>query len=243
MSICEFVRTRGLPETLEPHSAYRLYLKKIEAGNQMATNTAEFETLSSILRSALDADKDGEVALGEVLDRVAERGFGLLLILFSLPMLIPMPPGTSGPIGILLALIGGQMIGGRHTPWLPQRARNFRLSAKLLNLLQNHGVNFLQKVEKLSRPRLAALENPFMLRITGFMVVFLGLVLSLPLPFMNSLPAIPVLLFGIGLMNRDGVFLLLGNVLTLALIVGMIVFAQVFKTAFLALFYRIKAWF
>lgn len=200
------------------------------------------ERLSVLFRTALDTDHDGQVSLGEMMDRVAERGFGLFLILMAIPMLIPMPPGTSGPIGLLYALLGSQMMAGRQTPWLPARMRRYRLPVRVVQLLQTRGVSTLEKIERLSRPRLHALENPIMLRVTGFAVVFIGVILSLPLPFMNTVPAVPVLVFGIGLMNRDGVFLLIGHLMTLTLVGILVGFWHLFKTPFNALWNKIDGW-
>jgi hypothetical protein len=184
----------------------------------MQTTMHTDETLSGVLQSALDTDQDGQVTVGEIVDRVAERGFGLLLILLALPMLVPMPPGTSGPVGLLFALLGGQMMFGRTRPWLPCRARAYRLSPKAVRALQRGGVGFLRRVERFSRPRLDFAENPLTRRAIALLIVLMGIMLFLPLPFMNTLPSFLLLLVGIGFLNRDGLFLLAGSLLCLALL-------------------------
>jgi hypothetical protein len=185
----------------------------------MSSESVANGRVSSLLRSALDINQDGFVTVGEVMDRVEERGFGLLLILLALPMLIPMPPGTSGPVGILYALLGLQMTVGRAHPWLPHRVRVYKLSPRVLGTLQNRGVAFMERMERLSRPRWGFMENPISLRIIGLLVIFIGIVMFLPLPFMNSLPAIGIVLIGIGLLNRDGILLLAGAVFCLGIVV------------------------
>jgi hypothetical protein len=196
------------------------------------------ETLSGLLRSALDTDHDGRVSVGEIQDRVAERGFGLLLILLTLPMLIPMPPGTSGPVGLLIALLGFQMLAGRAHPWLPARVRRYRLPAKALAALQTQGVAFMERLERLSRPRWRGVENPVMLRILAVLLILGGLVLFLPLPFLNTLPALFLLPIGIGLLNRDGASLLLG----LALNLGLAVFLAFSAHLFVHLLETVRGW-
>ncbi|HZP81133.1 MAG TPA: exopolysaccharide biosynthesis protein [Chthonomonadaceae bacterium] len=196
------------------------------------------ETLSGLLRSALDTDHDGRVSVGEIQDRVAERGFGLLLILLTLPMLIPMPPGTSGPVGLLIALLGFQMLAGRAYPWLPARVRRYRLPAKALAALQTQGVAFMERLERLSRPRWRGVENPIMLRILAVLLILGGLVLFLPLPFLNTLPALFLLPIGVGLLNRDGASLLLG----LALNLGLAVFLAFSAHLFVHLFETVRGW-
>jgi len=65
---------------------------------------------------------------GEVFERIGDRGFGVLLIILSLPSALPVPaPGYSTPFGILIAVLALQMIAGRTTPWLPERAARTKL--------------------------------------------------------------------------------------------------------------------
>lgn len=63
--------------------------------------------LSEIFARTLDANADGVVVLGEVLDKAGDRGYGFLLILLAIPAFIPiLPPGTSGVLGVLLIGVG-----------------------------------------------------------------------------------------------------------------------------------------
>ena len=56
-----------------------------------------------------------------------------------------------------------------------------------------------------------------MLRLIGFGIVVagLGLTLPLPIPFSNSIPAWAILLLAIGMMEKDGLFVLLGHLTAL----------------------------
>lgn len=196
----------------------------------MPQATDSQERLSEVLKSALDANQDGQATFGEIADRVAERGFGLFLILLALPMLVPMPPGSSGPVGLLFALLGGQMALGWTRPWLPVRVRAYNISPKILTTLQRSGVALMQRVEHLSKPRWTFMENPLMLRALGLLLVGIGVILFLPLPFLNTVPSIFILLIGIGLLNRDGVVLLLGFLLCLGVILFVLFGARFLKT-------------
>jgi hypothetical protein len=189
----------------------------------MTTAFVPNESLSQTLRSALDTNHDGQVTLGEVVDRVAERGFGLLLILLNLPMLVPMPPGTSGPVGILLALLGAQMLLGAERPWLPARARAYRLSGKIVQTLQKSGVALMERVERFSRPRWTFVENPLMRRVIALITLCMGILLFLPIPGMNTFPAILLLILAVGLLNRDGILLLVGTVASASLLIALVV--------------------
>lgn len=88
--------------------------------------------LSAVLRVALHSDADG-VTVGEIADRTADRGYGLLLVLLALPTLIPvLPPGASALVGLLATLIGAQLLISLPRPWLPGRIRRRRLFPKSL---------------------------------------------------------------------------------------------------------------
>jgi hypothetical protein len=71
-----------------------------------------------------------------------------------------------------------------------------------------------RQLEKFVRPRLAFLHTgPGMLQLIGVAIVTagLGLMLPLPIPFSNHLPAWAVVLLSIGMMEKDGLCVLLGH--------------------------------
>ncbi len=175
--------------------------------------------LSELFSGVLDTDADGTVSVWEVLDRAGDRGFGFLLILLAIPAFIPvLPPGTSGVFGLLMCLVALQMLIGRPQPWLPARLRNRRLAPDTVKRLQNQGVALLRKLERFSYPRGRWLvRNGILLRWNALVVIFMALVLSSPLPFLNTLPALGVLLIGVGLINHDSYLILAGNLIALVL--------------------------
>lgn len=169
--------------------------------------------LSTLLLDELTEDET--VTLGELTDRMARRGFGLFMIVLALPTLIPiLPPGTAAVIGLLYIMLALQMLVGMEEPWLPRRIRHYRLSPRAIVSLRTRGVPFLQRVERFSRPRPLRLDERLVTRGVALVVLVLGVVLFTPIPFLNTIPALAVLLLGIGLLNRDSVFLVVGLALT-----------------------------
>jgi hypothetical protein len=187
----------------------------------MRPEPRELEPLSTILLDELTEDET--VTLGELRDRLARRGFGLLMIVLALPTLIPvLPPGSAAFIGLLYILLSLQMLFGRDEPWLPARLSRFRLSTRTIASLRTRGVPFLRRVERFSRPRLLLVDERVATRAVALVVLLLGIILLTPLPFLNTLPALAVMLMGIGLLNRDGVFIAAGLLITtgVLLIIG-----------------------
>lgn len=168
--------------------------------------------LSEIFARTLDANDDGVVVLGEVLDKAGDRGYGFLLILLAIPAFIPiLPPGTSGVLGALMSVVALQMLFGLKQPWFPKRWRARVLSPKVVRAIQTRGVALLRKIERVSHPRGRRFtRNGVILRLSALVVIALALVLSSPMPFMNTLPALGVLLIGVGLANHDIYFLSAG---------------------------------
>ena len=183
----------------------------------MRPGPGEVEPLSAVLLGELSQDET--VTLGELRDRLARRGFGLLMIVLALPTLIPiLPPGSAAIIGLLYILLSLQMLFGKDEPWLPARMSRYRLSARTIRALRTRGIPFLRRVERFSRPRPLLLDDRVVSRGVALVVLVLGIILFTPLPFLNTLPALAVLLMGIGLLNRDGVFIAGGLLLTVVIL-------------------------
>lgn len=159
-------------------------------------------------------DKEG-VKLGALLDRTEGRGYYLLLIVISLPFVSPIPlPGFSIPFGVAIALIGLRLTMGRKT-WLPRYVLEWEISPGLLAKVVRGTGRTLKAVEIVLRPRLAFMQDWIAFRrIAGVIITVCGLlmVLPLPLPFSNSLPAWTVLFLSIGALERDGLFFILGTI-------------------------------
>jgi hypothetical protein len=151
--------------------------------------------------------------LGELKQALKSRGTAIMLILLALPFCFIAIPGLSMPFGVAICLIGAGMVIGRE-PWLPRFIMRRRLSAVRSNQLLTGAIKVARKLEKFTRPRLCFLyTGPTMLRLVGVGIVIagLGLMLPLPIPFSNNIPAWAVVLLAIGMMEKDGLFVLFGH--------------------------------
>jgi hypothetical protein len=165
------------------------------------------------LRELAQQFADRPVAVGEILERTKGRGMNLLLILISLPFLTPIPlPGFSIPFGLVAAIVGARMALGQK-PWLPQKLLTRRLPPRFLSKLLTASGRVVKWLEYLLRPRLAFMnEQVAFRRLAGALIAASGLflIIPLPVPFSNSLPACTILLLAAGALEEDGLALLLG---------------------------------
>jgi hypothetical protein len=167
--------------------------------------------LSAVIGAVLDEADTRPVRLGDLIDRTADRGYGLLLLLLGLPMLLPfLPPGSSTIVGPVYAAFALQMLAGARRPWVPAGLRNRVIAPSTVQVLRDRGLPLIRRLERLSRPRGQWIGEQVVLRTAGVMVLLMGLILVSPLPFLNTLPALSVMLIGIGLLNRDALFVTAG---------------------------------
>ncbi|MBV8763001.1 MAG: exopolysaccharide biosynthesis protein [Deltaproteobacteria bacterium] len=161
------------------------------------------------------------ITVGELVDRSAEAGFGFLvgvLTLIAIPFF-----GLSTPFGLAIALVGGQLAIGMARPWLPQRARRRELSMTMLDRVLGILQRRTQFLAKSTRRRWERLLMP---RLVGLGIVLLGLGLALPLPIpgSNLIFLIPLFVYAVGLLERDGIWVLLGHLGTLVDMTLLVVF-------------------
>jgi hypothetical protein len=151
--------------------------------------------------------------LSEILAATQGRGFNLLLLLIGLPLLTPIPlPGFSTLFGFVVMLIGARLALGRQ-PWLPEKILQHELPAHFIARLLGAASRMVRWLEVLLRPRLDFLHEQRLYRhVAGTLIMFSGLLLLLPLPIplTNWLPALTVVLLAAGAMERDGLFFLAG---------------------------------
>lgn len=170
--------------------------------------------LEQILRESASAP----MTIGRVCEILSGRGYAVLLILFSLPFCFPITiPGLSTPFGFLLAFLGLRLAFGKH-PWWPDWILRREVSHSTLQSIFDKLQWALSKLEKVLHPRLLLLvEHPLAHRAHGLLICFLALLLSMPIPipFTNTFSALPILCLGLGLLEDDGVFVMIAYALAL----------------------------
>jgi hypothetical protein len=174
--------------------------------------------LSEELQILSSSAEHSDLTMGDLVDRLEGRVYTLLLVLLALPFCQPfMLPGLSTPFGMVIALLGLRFALRQH-PWLPQSLLKTHLSGKYLPKILHGSARVLGGIEKLLHPRLSFL---FEFRLTQFlagMAVFLSglmLLLPLPIPFSNMLPALTVVFVASSFSERDGATLGAGLILFL----------------------------
>ncbi len=163
----------------------------------------------ALLAALATGDPDDTIRFRDVFAGLGERAFGMLLFIATLPAFIPIP-GVGGAVsGPLAILIGVQLLIGLRMPWLPgfiaRRGPHRHAVARFEKMLSP----WLGRLERLVKPRLAALLDHRIASIfSGLLLVLLGVLLALPIPLTNYLFGALLLLFALALLERDGALMI-----------------------------------
>jgi hypothetical protein len=190
----------------------------------MSTQFSDTEvSLDVALRQIIASIQGEQITLRDLLALIGEQGLLLFCIVLTLPFLLPVSiPGVSTLFGLVIILIGISLVLNR-LPWLPARLMDRPIRNEHLIPMLEKGVQLFQRVERWMRPRLIRVTTgTFANRLNGLALTAGGVLLLFPLsfvPFSNTLPAIAILLFALGMLQRDGYFIIGGYVALVATII------------------------
>lgn len=178
----------------------------------------------ALLNSLANGASGDTLTLRGILDDFDERGFGMLLLIATLPAFIPIPVG-GGISGPLVMFLGVQLLFGRKDVWLPRRIANWGPRRETFARFATRMSPWLGRLEHIIRPRIHWLfDHPMTMALSGLLLVVTGALLSLPIPATNYLFGGILLMFALALLERDGVLLILTWVVAIivAITIGML---------------------
>lgn len=195
-------------------------------------NGNSLDRLSTVLRRLASRDVE-KLTFGDISRALKDRGFGALMILFSAPNLILMPPGVSTIFGLPMMFIALQLVIGYRKPLLPAKIRFRELKMTVFRSIIDRIEPWILRFERLARPRLWLLPQRLAEQLVGGISLLMGLMLILPIPFGNFPPAVAVIVMCLGLGERDGLWTgagMLVSILAVGIVIGVV------STAGLAIF-------
>ncbi|MBB6091685.1 hypothetical protein HNQ60_000531 [Povalibacter uvarum] len=170
------------------------------------------ETLSEMAADSTEP----RISLRHFMDRAGDRAFGALLFILAFPNIVPTPPGTSAVLGLPMLLLAGQLAWGRRTPWLPRFIAERSLDRGIFAHAVERIAPALRRFERFLKPRAAWLVSPLPERMIGLVTFVLALVIFLPIPLGNIVPAIAICIISLGLLEHDGIAAAVGATLGIA---------------------------
>lgn len=173
--------------------------------------------VSQRLRALVRSMPRTGITLSELIRSVGNDGLLILVALLTLVFLIPISiPGVSTVFGAAILLISVSRLIGREL-WIPSKLEHRVIGTRKLRPLLRKALSWLKKLERVSKPnRIQWLVATGAVAFFNNAALILGAVLLMMpfglIPFSNTFPAVAILFLAIGLLQRDGVCILLGHI-------------------------------
>lgn len=188
------------------------------------------------LRDAAAALHGERVSMQAMAQAHGHEAQGTLLLLMAMPCLLPVP-GVGSVLGLGMAALAAAMWRGHGVDCLPQRVADLHLprhwAQRVLGLL----ATAYTLAGRHARARMGPLASAERRSLMAIVVGLMAFVIVLPIPFGNVMPALALMLIGVGLVFRDGLAVALGlatAALALCVAAGLIVAAWVLGSEWIA---------
>lgn len=172
-------------------------------------------SLSSLLTAFAESFTSERVSIHNIMESLGHRSFGFVLFLFAIPNSLPIIgiPGVSTITGLPILFVAIQMALGYKRVYLPKWIMESSVPTTDFQGVMKKMTPWLERLEKLTKPRLSFLVAGSAERWLGAFCALLAFLLILPIPLGNLLPALGILFVSMGLIERDGVCVLVGLVI------------------------------
>jgi hypothetical protein len=173
------------------------------------------QNFTSLLDCLVKETSGETVTLGQLMGIVERRSFGAVILLLGLIAISPLTivPGATWVVAAVTLLFSVQLLFGLKHPMMPRKLLDLKMPRPALEGFVKTTRNLAHIADKLTAPRLGFLTRPpFIIGVA--LVCTIAALVTFPLgliPLGPVLPGISILLMGIGLTARDGVFLLLST--------------------------------
>lgn len=176
---------------------------RVKASDAWDGGHTDAETAIVLLARLDQRLRDGPLTLGEAARLAGPHAQGLLLLLLALPEALPLPvAGMSTLLAVPLILLSMHMILRGSDVLLPASLRTRRMPRRAVQSALKRLSGFLDRLHRVSRPRWPGLLRRT--RAIGAGCLILSVVIALPIPFGNFLPALSLVGVALGLLQRDG---------------------------------------
>jgi hypothetical protein len=165
---------------------------------------------SDVLAYLASKCTENTVTLRYLMNGLGDRTFGIALIILAAFNIIPFISIFSG---LLVAAVGVQILLGRSQLYLPDKMLDHPLLAERVHSTLIMFSKKVCRLERFIRPRWHFTEAPIVDRFNGVVVVLLGIIIALPIPFVNTGPALVIIIMALGLLERDGVVQILATII------------------------------
>ena len=178
--------------------------------------------ISQLIKQLGDETPTHGIEIREIIERIGQQGLLIVIMVLTFPFLLPVSiPGTSTPFGTLIILICLSMFSAKPLR-LHRRLQSIRIRQRHMVMIASRAAAILSKIEKWSKPRiysLTATKTLFNVHLVGLILNAICLLVPLPLPLANAIPAYGIVFMTLGLLRRDGGLIVLGYIMLFSILI------------------------
>ena len=151
------------------------------------------------------------VAVAQLAQAHGSAAFSSMLVLLAMASVLPLP-GVGNITGLAVLPMALALWRGRGAGGLPERLAALRMPARLAGQVLRSLAGVYALCGRWSRRRLCRLALPGPRSWLAVKIALMGVLIFLPIPLGNILPAIALGLLGLALAFEDGLLVLLATV-------------------------------
>ena len=170
----------------------------------------KINSTSALINDIYNKNVEDNIKIGTLLKSIDSGGFALLNLIFSIILMIPLPPPIAIIAGLIIMFLSFQMIIGMKEVWLPKIITEKSIKRTTLTVIVEKSTIYLYKLERFTRRRFTFVSNPITERIIGAFIFFLAGITLTPIVFANTIPGLAIILISFGMINKDGLMVIIG---------------------------------
>lgn len=170
----------------------------------------KINSTSALINDIYNKNVEDNIKIGTLLKSIDSGGFALLNLIFSIILMIPLPPPIAIIAGLIVMFLSFQMIIGMKEVWLPKFITEKSIKRSTLTVIVEKSTIYLYKLERFTRRRFTFVSNPITERIIGAFIFFLAGITLTPIVFANTIPGLAIILISFGMINKDGLMVIIG---------------------------------
>jgi hypothetical protein len=171
---------------------------------------------ADLLEDVVTQNTSDMIYIKDIVNNMSQGGFALIMLIFSLPILIPLPPPLPSFIAFPLLVFSFQMLIGLPAPKIPKFIGNRQIKRELLAKIIEKSVFQLRRVDKFIQSRWHFMFDIISEKAIGLLAFIFATSILLPLPLTNLLPGTSILVISLGLLGKDGLVLFVGLMIGIA---------------------------
>jgi hypothetical protein len=167
------------------------------------------ESIAQRLREAAATLPGERVSMRTLAQAHGPAAHGTWLLLMAAPCLLPVP-GVGAVLGLGMAALAVAMWRGQSAACLPRQVAELELPRQWAQRVLAMLASAYAMAGRYARARLSHLASAGERSWTAAAIGLMAVIVVMPIPFGNVLPALALMLIGLGLVFRDGVAVVLG---------------------------------